>query len=410
MAIHILEEANRCLQCKNPRCRTGCPFQTNIPEMIRLLKENRTMDAAEMLFENNPLSVICSLVCDHEKQCEGHCIRGIKGSPISIGAIENYISDSCFDRIALKREPKNGMKVGVIGSGPAGITIAILLASRGYMVTVFEVKDKIGGIMRYGIPEFRLPKSILDRYYKRMRELGILFRPNFAIGGSLSIQDLFKDGYKSVFIGTGAWRPRHLNIPGESFGNVHYAINYLNNPDVYELGNDVAIIGAGNSAMDVARTAIRHGSRNVTIYVRRDSCSASADELQYAQLDGVRFEYHKAPTRITDDGLYICDPHQDENGHTVLDEATAKFVPASTIIISVSQVPQDRLVNRDKELQLNEKGTLKVDQNGETTMPGVFASGDVVTGAATVVAAVAYSKKIADDMDRYMQSLPKDGQ
>lgn len=409
MSIHILEEANRCLQCRNPRCRTGCPINTNIPEMIRLLKEQKTMEAAQMLFANNPLSVVCSLVCDHEKQCEGHCIRGIKSSPINIGQIEHYISDSCFDRITIPVAPKNGMKVAVIGSGPAGMTIAILLASRGYSVTIFEVRDKIGGIMRYGIPDFRLPKSILDRYVVKMRQLGIYFRPNFAIGGSTSIKDLFADGYRSVFVGTGAWRPRHLRIPGESFGNVAYAINYLNNPDVYELGNTVAIIGAGNSAMDVARTAIRHGSTDVTVYVRRGEVSASSDEYEYAQLDGVKFSFFKAPIRILDDGVVICDTEVDEQGHVKVKEETARLVKADTIIIAVSQVPQDRLVNRDKELKLNDKGTLEVDAQGETTMPGVFASGDVVTGAATVVEAVKYSKEIADDMDRYMQSLPKEG-
>ena len=178
------------------------------------------------------------------------------------------------------------MKVGVIGAGPAGITIAIILARRGYKVTVFETREKIGGILRYGIPEFRLPKSILDRYYRRMRDMGIMFRPNFELGGSTSIQDLFDDGYRSVFVGTGAWKPRKLGVPGETFGHVFYAINYLNNPDVYELGDKVAIVGAGNAAMDVARTAIRHGSRDVTVYVRSDKVAASENEFNYAVLDG----------------------------------------------------------------------------------------------------------------------------
>ena len=269
MPVHVINEANRCLQCKNPRCRMlGCPIQTNIPEVVRLFKENRMMEAAEILFENNPLSVVCSLVCNHENQCEGHCVRGIKGEPVHFSSIENYISDSCFERLDLSCAPSNGMKVGVVGAGPAGITIAIILARRGYKVTVFETREKIGGILRYGIPEFRLPKSILDRYYRRMRDMGILFRPNFELGGSTGIQDLFDDGYRSVFVGTGAWKPRKLGVPGETFGHVFYAINYLNNPDVYELGDKVAIIGAGNAAMDVARTAIRHGSKDVTVYVR----------------------------------------------------------------------------------------------------------------------------------------------
>lgn len=409
MAVHVIDEANRCLQCKNPRCRQqGCPIGTNIPEMIRLFKENRMMEAAQMLFDNNPLSVICSLVCNHENQCEGHCIKGIKENPVHISSIENYISDSCFERIELKPAPSNGMKAAVIGAGPAGITISIILALKGYSITVFETRDKIGGILRYGIPEFRLPKSILDRYYRKMRELGIKFRPNFAIGGSTSIQDLLNDGYKSVFIGTGAWRPRKLNIPGETFGNVFYAINYLNNPDVYELGDKVAVIGAGNAAMDVARTAIRHGAREVTVYVRGDEVNASKSEFEYAKVDGVRFEYRKAIVRIEDEGPVFCDMEptagEDEKpvGFRIL-ENTEHLIPADSILVAISQVPQDRLVTRDKDLKLNEKGNLATNEDGETTIPGVFASGDVVTGAKTVVAAVAVSKKIAEDMDRYMR-------
>ncbi|WP_026519263.1 NAD(P)-dependent oxidoreductase [Butyrivibrio sp. FCS006] len=394
MSVHVIDEANRCLQCTNPICReNGCPIHTNIPKMIRLFKENRMMEAAEMLFENNPLSMICSLVCNHGNQCEGNCVRGIKGEPVHISSIENYISDSCFERLDLKPAPSNGMKAAVIGAGPAGITIAIILALKGYSITVFETHDKIGGILRYGIPEFRLPKSILDRYYKKMRELGIKFRPNFSIGGSTGIKDLLNDGYKSVFIGTGAWRPRKLGVPGETFGNVFYAINYLNNPDVYELGDKVAIIGAGNAAMDVARTAIRHGSKDVVVYVRGDEVSASPEEFEYAKVDGVKFEYRKSIVRIEDDGPVFKD-----------DENVEKLVPADSVIIAISQVPQDRIVTREKDLKLNEKGNLATDSNGETSLPGVFASGDVVTGAKTVVAAVAVSKQIAEDMDRYMKS------
>ena len=395
MSVHVIDEANRCLQCPNPRCReNGCPIHTNIPEMIRLFKENRMMEAAEMLFENNPLSMICSLVCNHGNQCEGNCVRGIKGEPIHISSIENYISDSCFERLDLTPAPSNGMKAAVIGAGPAGITIAIILALKGYSITVFETHDKIGGILRYGIPEFRLPKSILDRYYKKMRELGIKFRPNFSIGGSTGIRDLLEDGYKSVFIGTGAWRPRKLGVPGETFGNVFYAINYLNNPDVYELGDKVVIIGAGNAAMDVARTAIRHGSREVVVYVRGEEVSASPEEFEYAKVDGVKFEYKKAIVRIEDEGPVFRDAEGKEN-----------LVPADSVIIAISQVPQDRIVTREKDLKLNENGNLATDSHGETSLPGVFASGDVVTGAKTVVAAVAVSKQIAEDMDRYMKEL-----
>lgn len=404
MGLHVIDEAKRCLNCKKPRCQEGCPIHTPIPVMIQMLLQGEMPEAAEMVFANNPLSVICSLVCDHEKQCEGHCVKGIKGEPVHISSIENYISDTCFDRMKLEQLPKNGKRIAVVGAGPAGITIAILMACRGYKVTIFEVKEKIGGIMRYGIPEFRLPKSILDRYYVKMKELGILFRPNFALGGSTGVEDLLRDGYHAVFIGTGTWRPYQLHIPGETFGNVHYGINYLNNPDVYDLGDRVLVIGAGNAAMDVARTAIRKGSRHVTVYSITEVPAASPKEVEYAKLDGVEFEYLQTAIEIRDEGAIICDVEWTEDGKLVKKEETARLVPADSIIISISQGPQDRIVNRDKELQVDERGLLKTDANGETTMPGIFASGDVVTGAKTVVEAVKYSKMIADAMDEYVKT------
>lgn len=404
MGLHVIDEAKRCLNCKKPRCQEGGPIHTPIPVMIQMLLQGEMPEAAEMVFANNPLSVICSLVCDHEKQCEGHCVKGIKGEPVHISSIENYISDTCFDRMKLEQLPKNGKRIAVVGAGPAGITIAILMACRGYKVTIFEVKEKIGGIMRYGIPEFRLPKSILDRYYVKMKELGILFRPNFALGGSTGVEDLLRDGYHAVFIGTGTWRPYQLHIPGETFGNVHYGINYLNNPDVYDLGERVLVIGAGNAAMDVARTAIRKGSRHVTVYSITEIPAASPKEVEYAKLDGVEFEYLQTAIEIRDEGAIICDVEWTEDGKLVKKEETARLVPADSIIISISQGPQDRIVNRDKELQVDDRGLLKTDANGETTMPGIFASGDVVTGAKTVVEAVKYSKMIADAMDEYVKT------
>lgn len=404
MGLHVIDEAKRCLNCKKPRCQEGCPIHTPIPVMIQMLLQGKMPEAAEMVFANNPLSVICSLVCDHEKQCEGHCVKGIKGEPVHISSIENYISDTCFDRMKLEQLPKNGKRIAVVGAGSAGITIAILMACRGYKVTIFEVKEKIGGIMRYGIPEFRLPKSILDRYYVKMKELGILFRPNFALGGSTGVEDLLRDGYHAVFIGTGTWRPYQLHIPGETFGNVHYGINYLNNPDVYDLGERVLVIGAGNAAMDVARTAIRKGSRHVTVYSITEIPAASPKEVEYAKLDGVEFEYLQTAIEIRDEGAIICDVEWTEDGKLVKKEETARLVPADSIIISISQGPQDRIVNRDKELQVDDRGLLKTDANGETTMPGIFASGDVVTGAKTVVEAVKYSKMIADAMDEYVKT------
>ena len=265
--VHVIEEANRCLQCKKPLCMEGCPIRTPIPRMIRSLKDGEIKQGGKLVFENNPLSIVCSLVCDHQAQCEGHCVLGKKGQPVHISSIENYISNACLDQVEIECQEKNGNMIGVIGAGPAGITIAIEMTKMGYDVTIFDAKDKIGGVLQYGIPEFRLPKSILERYRKKLLSLGIKIRPNTTIGGALEIRDLFRDGYKAIFIGTGVWRPKKLGVVGESLGNVHFAIDYLANPFSYDLGENIAVIGAGNTAMDVARTILRNGNQ-----IGRASC------------------------------------------------------------------------------------------------------------------------------------------
>ncbi len=409
MALHVMDEANRCLQCKVPQCQKGCPIHTNIPEAIRLLKENKLDDAGRMLFENNPLTTVCSLVCNHEKQCEGHCVLGKKGAPVHFSTIENYISTTYANKMTQGPAPSNGMRVAIIGSGPAGITIAIILARYGYKVTIFEGKDKMGGVLRYGIPEFRLPKSILDDMQYRHLELkGIQFRPNTSIGTAIGIDDLFRDGYKAIFIGTGVWNPRSLHIKGETFGNVHFGINYLNNPDSYKLGERVIVIGAGNAAMDVARTAIRKGARYLTCFSLTKKIAASEYEFSYAQLEGVNFEYNKEPVEIKDDGVIFRDLMEDEEGNLTPVEGTEKLYPSDSVIISISQGPRNRIVSTTEGLKANEKGLLVADETGHTSRPGIFASGDVVNGARTVVEAVAHSKVVAESMHQYMQSLPKD--
>ncbi len=403
--IHEIDEAKRCLNCKVPQCRKGCPINTAIPQMIQYFKEGELQTAGQMLFENNPLSMVCSLICNHEKQCEGHCILGKKGQPIHISSIENYISDTCFERIEAKYEKNKGKKVAVIGSGPAGITIAIILAQKGYDITIFDAKDKIGGILQYGIPEFRLPKSILGRYKTKLLEMGIKIRPNTAIGEALTIQDLQRDGYKSIFIGTGVWKPKTLGIKGESLGNVHFAIDYLKNPSAYSLGDKVAIIGMGNSAMDVARTAIRHGAREVILYARGLHWNSSDHEANYAKLDGAKFEYAKSIVEITDEGPVFQNIRYDEDENVVETEEEKILYPADTTIISISQGPKSRLVSTTAGLKATEKGLLQTDEKGTTTIDGIFAAGDVVLGAKTVVEAVAYSKVVAQYMDEYMQGL-----
>lgn len=405
MADHVINEAKRCLNCKKPMCRTGCPINTPIPQMIHEFLNGGITEAGKMVFENNPLSIICSLVCDHEAQCEGHCIRGIRESPVHISSIENYISSNYFDKMDIVRDPLKNKKAAVIGSGPAGITIATILAKRGYDVTVFESRENIGGVLRYGIPEFRLPKSILDNYRKKLYKLGVRFRPNTTIGGAISVDDLFRDGYLAVFIGTGVWRPNSLNIKGESLGNVHFAIDYLVNPDSYDLGEKVAIIGAGNSAMDVARTALRKGAREVTVYTHSEKVRASVREVEYAQIDGVNFEYCKSPVELTDKGPIFADIIINEDGEKMVQAGTEKLYPADTTFIAVSQGPKDKIVSTTQGIDVNQRGLITVDENGKTTRNGIFAAGDVVNGAKTVVEAVKFSKAVADAMDEYMQTL-----
>ena len=271
-------------------------------------------------------------------------------------------------------------------------------------MTIFDARDKVGGVLQYGIPEFRLPKSILERYKKKLLEIGVKIRPNTAIGTALEIKDLIRDGYQSIFIGTGVWRPKTLGVKGESLGNVHYAIDYLANPDAYNLGDTVAIIGMGNSAMDVARTAIRHGARKVTLYARGTVSNASEHETAYAKLDGADFQFGKQIVEITDDGPVFANVIHNEEGKAIGQGEEREQFFADSTIISVSQGPKSKLVNTTEGLKASQNGLLMTDDNGQTTIPGIFASGDVVLGARTVVEAVAYSKTVAEAMDEYMKS------
>ena len=402
-----MDEAARCLGCKKPRCQAGCPIGTNIPEVIRLLKEGKLDEAGWMLFENNPLTTVCSLVCNHESQCEGHCIRGIKEAPVHFSIIENYISTTYANKMVKGPAPSNGRRAAVIGAGPAGLTIAIILARYGYQMTIFDGRDKIGGVMRYGIPDFRLPDAVLDDIAYRHLELkGIKFRPNTYIGNTLTIDDLFRDGYESVFVGAGLWRPNRLNIKGESLGHVSYAINYLANPDAFRLGERVIVIGTGNSAMDCARTAIRKGARHVVCVARGDVISASQYETSYAKLEGVDFLMDKATLEIRDDGVILADNQELEDGSVVPREGTERLYPCDSVIIAVSQGAESNLVKTTRGIDTTGKGLLAVDEDGRTSRPGVFAAGDAVNGARTVVEAVANGKRVAEAMHAYMQSLP----
>ena len=398
MNKYVITLAKTCLGCKKPSCVKGCPVGTPIPEMIRLFLAGDIKKAGKMLFENNPLSVICSMVCPHEKHCEGHCILNKKGTAVSVGSIENYISDLYMNDLQFEKPTKNGKKVAIIGSGPAGISLAVILGAKGYDITMYDAHDKIGGVLRYGIPDFRLNKDILDTIEAKLRQLDVTIRPNITIGKNITVGDLFRDDFKAVFIGTGVWAPKKLGIKGESLGHVHFAIDYLKNPSVYQLGHRVVVLGAGNVAIDVARTAVRHGAREVIIMYRKgmEDIPASHHEVECAKIDGVKFDLYKQPMEITEKGvIYSSTDNSSEEG----------LLEADSILIAISQSPKDNIIQTAKAIEVDGKGLVVTDESGRTTMEGVFASGDVVTGARTVVEAVAFSKRVAVAIEEYIDSI-----
>ncbi len=403
--LRIKEEANRCLNCKKPLCMTGCPVHTPIPQSIQLFKEGRVNEAAQNLFNNNPLSLVCAIVCNHERQCEGHCVRGIKSTPVAWSNIERYLSDTAFDRVAIQKEAPTGKQVAIIGSGPAGITAAILLAQKGHDVTVFEAESLIGGMLQYGIPEFRLPKTILRRYAQKLRDAGIHLRLHTAIGTSLMIADLMRDGYQAVMISSGLWRARPLGIPGESLPNVCYGIHYLASPDSFTIGDRLAVIGMGNTAMDVARTALHRGVDYVTMYERSLDCPADPKEMELAELEGADFVHGHQVTRITREGPVFRKCVFDAEGNVTGLTGEEELRPADFTIIAASQGPKSKLINTTNGLEGNSRGLLKVDENGMTTVSGVFAAGDVVHGGKTVVEAVEEAKRVAVAIDKYLTEL-----
>jgi len=408
MAHNVIAEAKRCLNCKNPLCRKGCPINTPIPLMISSFLNGDMKAAGKMLFDNNPLSAVCSIVCNHGNQCQGHCIRGIKGEPVEISTIENFISSAYLDSAVLDKAEPNGIKVAVVGSGPAGITISIKMAQLGYDVTIFESKSEIGGVLRYGIPEFRLPKTIIDRYETLLRKLGVKIKFNVTIGKAFGVEELFRDGFKAISIGTGVTWPIALNVKGETLGHVHYGVHFLERPDVYELGDSMIVIGAGNVAMDVARTALRRGVKDVKITVRSDRYTASKEEKEYAEIEGAQFIYNKAPVEITDEGVLFAYTVCDENHRVISTSDKTELMKADTVMICVSQRPSNLILTQTEGLEINERGLAKINEDGSTSRPGLFASGDVVRGAKTVVEAAETSKRVAFAMDNYLKNLPEE--
>lgn len=376
---NLKEEANRCFTCKVPKCKKYCPIDTPIPEIIQLFKENKIEEAGEKLFNNNPLSAICAIVCPHEDQCLGNCIRGIKDEPVSFHEIERFISRNYLKNVKLKQEDKLNERIAIIGSGPAGISLALILAKKGYKITIFEKKSHIGGVLRYGIPKFRLPVDILDDIENILLDLNVKIRYNALVGPVITIDKLFEDGYDAVFIGTGVWNPKPLNIKGETFGHVHYAIDYLKSPNSYKLGDNVIIIGAGNVAMDAARTAKYYGSKNVTVVYRKDfeDMTATKVEIDDAKEEGVNFELFKSPVEITDDGVIFIDTKKldDERKTMVNIEGSEKLIKADSVIIAISQSPKNNIVSNTTNLDTNKYGLIITDDEGHTTKEGVFEIG-----------------------------------
>lgn len=375
---------------------------------MQLFLDGEIEEAGRVLFENNPLTAVTSIICPHERNCAGHCVLGIKSTPVEFYRIEEYISRFYLETMTVPEIEKNGIKVAVAGAGPAGLAMSLMLLAKGYDVTLFEAQDDIGGVLRYGIPPFRLPRDLLDMYKDVLLRMGVRFRPNTRIGTNLQIQDLFPDGYKAVFVAAGTGRPNRLGLLGETLGHVHFAIDYLKSPDTFRLGNRVAVVGAGNVAIDAARTAIRRERSHVTIlhFMGEEDMTANRDEVEMAEIDGVEFVHYAQAVRITDEGVRCVRVNRIENedGSVSFEEDyTETFdVPADSVILAIGQGPGAD-VNAGS-IKVTQRGFLEVNEFGETNTPGVYAAGDIVTGPKTVVEAVAFAKKVFPHMEEYLKS------
>lgn len=408
--MSLPEEARRCLKCKKPRCSENCPVGTPIPQIMELFLQGKILEAGRILFENNPLSAVTSIVCPHERNCTGHCVLGSKDKPIEFYQIEQYISGFYLDTVRLTPPPSNGIRVAVIGAGPAGITLSICLALRGFQVTLVEAKEQLGGVLRFGIPDFRLPNNLVDKYDRILHDLGVKFKPNTFVGSSVTIDDMFMDGYKAVFVSVGTARPRKIGLLGETLGNVHYAIDYLRSPDSYHLGQKIVVIGAGNVAVDAARMAVRKNpGADVTIINNRreEDMTCNRHEMEMARIDGVKFLHLLSTVRVCDDSIICAKVIASENGDGTFgyeEQMTdTESIPVDTVIIAIGQGPQAAVVT-DAKIERNDRGLISVDSMGRTNRPGVFAAGDIVTGPKTVVEAVAYTMRVAEEISKYCLS------
>ncbi|MGN0466158.1 MAG: NADPH-dependent glutamate synthase [Lachnospiraceae bacterium] len=422
-----MEEATRCLNCKNKPCVGGCPVNVPIPEFIEKVAEGDFEGAYEVITSENALPAICGRVCPQENQCEGKCVRGIKGQPVGIGRMERFVADYHMEHAkpAEINIEKNGKKVAVVGSGPSGITCAGELIKKGYDVTVFEALHKAGGVLSYGIPEFRLPKALVAREIKTVEDLGVKIEPNVIVGRSITIDELMEEGYEAVFVGSGAGLPRFLNIPGENLLGVYSANEFLTRvnlmkgykfpetPTPVKIGKKVAVVGAGNVAMDAARTAKRLGAEEVYIVYRRSEEEAPArlEELHHAKEEGIIFRFLNNPAAIVGDengwvkGLEIIkqelgEPDASGRRRPVPVEGSNYIIDVETVIIAIGQSPNPLIRQTTPGLDCQRWGGIIVNEETmESSKENVYAGGDTVTGAATVILAMGAGKKAAKAID-----------
>lgn len=428
---NALREASRCLGCKKPACVEGCPVNVKIPDFIKKIKEGDFMGAIHTIKETNTLPAVCGRVCPQESQCESKCVLGKKGEPVAVGRLERFAADYEFsqgDIRAPQLSPPTGKKVAIIGAGPAGLTVAGELAKKGHDVTVFEALHKAGGVLIYGIPEFRLPKSIVQLEVDYVQKMGVKVRPNMIVGQTLSLEELRKE-YDAIFIGTGAGLPYFLNIPGENLNGVYSANEFLTRANLMKaylfpeydtpirMARHVAVIGGGNVAMDSARVAKRLGAEHVYLIYRRSRAEmpARAEEAHHAEEEGIDFRLLTNPIRIVGDNGWVTgiecvkmelgEPDASGRRRPIEVKGSEHVIPVEVVIVAIGQGPNPILTSNAQGLELRKSGNIQADpETGKTSLKGVFAGGDIVTGAATVILAMGAGRKAAASIDEYLKS------
>lgn len=422
-------EANRCLNCAVPKCVEGCPVGVPIPTFIKLIKQNDYYAAINKIKERNSLPAICGRVCPQEEQCQKQCIIGKKGDPVSIGRLERFVADVERERgINLPvLPPCNGKKVAVVGAGPAGLTVAADLAKLGYKVTIFEALHKGGGVLVYGIPEFRLPKQIVQAEIDYIKKLGVQFQPDYLIGRIFTIEELFKKGYKAVFIGTGAGLPKFLNVPGENLNGIYSAneflirvnlmksYNFPQSKTPIKVGKKVAVIGGGNVALDSARCALRLGAETVTIIYRRtrNEMPARQEEIDNAEEEGIIFKYLTAPLKFIGDdqgnvkametiSMRLCDEDDTGRRQVAPIEGSEATLDVDTVVVAIGRTPNPIIQGTTPGLKTVKGGIIASDESFKTSLDGVYVGGDIATGEATVISAMGSGKIAAKAIHEYL--------